>query len=59
MNELADCLAIYQRLISLLEEEELTIAQAVKGDVLDHYRQLLKEEKDMVLRGKNELRNQA
>ena len=57
MNERAECLAVYQRLLALLEEDENTIAHVMKGDLLESYRRVIREEKAQVLQARNELRN--
>ena len=57
MWEREDCLALYQRLISLLEEDESSIAQVMSGDLYDAYKKLVQDERNNVINARNELRN--
>ena len=44
MDETQNVIYEYQKLINLLEEERTGIANCIKGDILDAYQSLLREE---------------
>ncbi len=48
MTEMEQCLFTCRRLLALLEEDEAQISQALKGQLLDGYRDAVNMEKDSI-----------
>lgn len=57
MFEVGECIARYQRLLQLMEDDSEEIAQGLQGELLEAYQDLVKREKTILQNALRSIQN--